>query len=140
MPRRARTPKLKASTKPFNDIDAGILALARVHSDLSAGATLSTGYQTFDVLKERWAAHGWVIMADYSDWAWPADGIVDDLVRQLGTPEHWPPPVKQAKTRAQCTTVRLVNARPERCPSRTLWRAPSGEARCAWCWGEEAAD
>ena len=136
MPRRARTPKLKASTKPFNDIDAGILALARARTNLLAtGATLSTGHQSTDQLRERWRAHGWVVLADFADWASPADHITEDLISQLGTPEGWPPAEEQAKERAPCATVRLVNGRPEACPSRTLWRDPSGGPRCPWCLG-----
>ena len=142
MPRRVRTDKRRSTTKPFNDVDGGTLALARARANLSAGATLSTGHQSFAQLQERWQVHGWAVLCDFKDWAWPADHIVDDLLRQLGTPEGWPPAEKQAKTRAQCTVVHMNAAvgRPERCPSRTLWRDPSGEARCAWCWGEQVVD
>ena len=138
---RPRPDKSRAAAKPFNDIDAGILALARARTNLLAGATLSTGSQTFEQLQERWRAHGWVVLADFADWASPADHITEDLVRQLGTPEGWPPAEEQATSRAQCTTVRMNAAvgRPERCPSVTRWRDPSGVPRCAWCWGEQDA-
>ena len=139
---RPRPDKSRSAAKPFSSIDAGILALARVHGDLPHGAALTSGSCSFEQLRERWREHGQVILADAVDAKahhveercdWPAPDWPDRLVEQLGTPDRWPPGEKPASSLAQCATVRLVARRPERCNSRTVWRDPSGEARCPWC-------
>ena len=64
---RPRPDKSRSAAKPFSSIDAGILALARVHRDLSHGAALTSGSCSFEQLRERWREHGQVILADAVD-------------------------------------------------------------------------